>query len=222
MRVLREIEASQWWPEEKLRADQFRRLQLVAAAASWTPHYRRAWAAPIPGRPPLRDLEDLQTLPLLEKATLRADPDSLRNPRYRGSVNTHVTTGSSGGPLSVVRSRTAGAYGRASQIRGRSWFGVRIGDKEVRFGGIAFVLISGTFLFFALRRDKRYFFSRDRTAFLAYRVVAGCALISGDPIGRASEFPELLGRFREFTRFRVSTAQERAALLRRVVRALAS
>ena len=54
--------------------------------------------------------------------------------------------------------------------------------------------------YFALRHDKRYFFSHDRSAFLAYRVVAGCALISSDPIGRADEFPDLLHRFREFTR----------------------
>ncbi len=37
--------------------------------------------------------------------------------------------------------------------------------------------------FFALGRDRRYMFSRAGNAFLAYRVVAGCALVAGDPIG---------------------------------------
>ena len=136
MRVLSELESSQWWPEDRLLADQVRRLQSVLEAASCAPHYRRAWASSHV-RLPLRDRSDLAALPLLDKATLRADPDALLNPRYRGPVNRHVTTGSSGVPLSVIRSRTAGAYGRASQIRGRSWFGLRLGDKEVRFGGIA-------------------------------------------------------------------------------------
>ena len=36
---------------------------------------------------------------------------------------------------------------------------------------------------FALRGDKRYFFSADRDAVVAYRVVAGVALVLGDPIG---------------------------------------
>src|SRR5207237_314234 len=37
--------------------------------------------------------------------------------------------------------------------------------------------------FFALRRDKSYFFSPTGRSFLAYRVVTGCALVTGDPIG---------------------------------------
>jgi lysyl-tRNA synthetase, class II len=37
--------------------------------------------------------------------------------------------------------------------------------------------------FFALRRDKNYLFSPTRRAFLAYRVVGGAMLVSGDPVG---------------------------------------
>jgi lysyl-tRNA synthetase class 2 len=50
--------------------------------------------------------------------------------------------------------------------------------------------------FFALRRDKSYFFSPTRRAFLAYRVVGGAALISADPVGDEAEFDELLEDFR--------------------------
>jgi lysylphosphatidylglycerol synthetase-like protein (DUF2156 family) len=52
--------------------------------------------------------------------------------------------------------------------------------------------------FFALRRDKSYFFSPTRRAFLAYRVVAGAALVSGDPVGDEAEFDQLLADFRRF------------------------
>ena len=38
---------------------------------------------------------------------------------------------------------------------------------------------------FALRSDKSYFFAADESAFLAYRVVGGVAIVSGDPIGAA-------------------------------------
>jgi lysyl-tRNA synthetase class 2 len=50
--------------------------------------------------------------------------------------------------------------------------------------------------YFALRRDKSYLFSPTRRTLLAYRVVNGTALISGDPIGVADEIPELLHEFR--------------------------
>jgi lysyl-tRNA synthetase, class II len=54
--------------------------------------------------------------------------------------------------------------------------------------------------FFALRRDKSYFFSPTRLSFLAYRVVAGTALISGDPVGAEEEFDPLLAEFRRVAR----------------------
>jgi len=48
---------------------------------------------------------------------------------------------------------------------------------------------------FALRRDKAYFFAPSERAFLAYRVVAGSALVSGDPVGEEAELPGLLVDF---------------------------
>src|SRR4051812_20009385 len=54
--------------------------------------------------------------------------------------------------------------------------------------------------FFALRRDKNLFFSSTRRAFLAYRVVNGTAIVSGDPVGEASEFDALLAEFRRVAR----------------------
>jgi lysyl-tRNA synthetase class 2 len=54
--------------------------------------------------------------------------------------------------------------------------------------------------FFALRRDKSYLFSPSRRAFLAYRVVAGTALVSGDPVGDEQEFDALLRELRRLAR----------------------
>jgi lysyl-tRNA synthetase, class II len=50
--------------------------------------------------------------------------------------------------------------------------------------------------FFALRRDKDFFFSASGRAFVAYRVVGGTAIVSGDPVGDAAEFDALLAEFR--------------------------
>jgi len=137
MRVLRELEQTQWWAEERLREDQIGRLRRVLEAAVRAPHYRLAWAAAgaVPGD--VRSTADLARLPRLEKVDLRADPGRVRDPAYSGPLNVQVTSGSSGVPLKLFRSRLAGAYGRAAQIRGRRWFGLGLGEREVRFGGIS-------------------------------------------------------------------------------------
>jgi lysyl-tRNA synthetase class 2 len=49
--------------------------------------------------------------------------------------------------------------------------------------------------YFALRRDKSYFFSASGKSFLAYRVIGGTALVAGDPIGDDSERHELVAEF---------------------------
>jgi lysyl-tRNA synthetase class 2 len=48
---------------------------------------------------------------------------------------------------------------------------------------------------FALRGDKSYFFAEDEEAFLAYTVVAGVAVVSGDPVGPDDHAEPLLRRF---------------------------
>jgi lysyl-tRNA synthetase class 2 len=55
---------------------------------------------------------------------------------------------------------------------------------------------------FVLRRDKSYFFTDDESAFLAYRVVGGVAIVSGDPIGPQQLGDELVERFVAYARER--------------------
>jgi lysyl-tRNA synthetase class 2 len=61
---------------------------------------------------------------------------------------------------------------------------------------------SDSLAFFTLRRDKSYFFSPSGRAFLAYRVVAGAALVSGDPVGEERDLDDLLDAFRAFAHAR--------------------
>jgi lysyl-tRNA synthetase, class II len=48
---------------------------------------------------------------------------------------------------------------------------------------------------FVMRADKAFFFAPDGAAVLAYRVVGGIAIVSGDPIGPAESIGPLLQRF---------------------------
>jgi lysyl-tRNA synthetase, class II len=74
---------------------------------------------------------------------------------------------------------------------------------------------------FALRTDKSYFFSEDGSAFLAYRVVGGVAIVAGDPIGPEDAFDELVGRFIAYARARdwriaiLGVSESRLAVYRR-------
>src|SRR5450830_898382 len=59
---------------------------------------------------------------------------------------------------------------------------------------------SDSLAYFALRRDKRYFFDESHTVFLAYRAVAGIALVSGDPVGDPAAVPGLLDHLMAYCR----------------------
>ncbi len=82
-------------------------------------------------------------------------------------------------------------------------FGLR---QEARERELARLLVrawgADTLAPFALRADKSYFFGADESALLAYRVVNGVAIVSGDPIGPSGAFDELLARFIAYARSR--------------------
>jgi lysyl-tRNA synthetase class 2 len=78
--------------------------------------------------------------------------------------------------------------------------------EEVRERELARALVhawgADTLAPFVLRADKSYFFDATREAFLAYRVVGGVAVVSGDPIGPEARFDDLVGCFVAFARER--------------------
>ena len=78
--------------------------------------------------------------------------------------------------------------------------------QEAREREVARSLVSAwgvdTLAPFVLRADKSYFFTGDESAFLAYKVVGGVAIVSGDPIGPPARYAELLERFIEFAHAR--------------------
>jgi lysylphosphatidylglycerol synthetase-like protein (DUF2156 family) len=55
---------------------------------------------------------------------------------------------------------------------------------------------------FAMAANKSYVFSADATAGLAYRALGGLAVVSGDPIGDAARYPEVISRLATLCRSR--------------------
>jgi lysyl-tRNA synthetase class 2 len=73
---------------------------------------------------------------------------------------------------------------------------------------------------FVLRGDKSYFFDQEEKSFVAYKVVGGVAIVSGDPIGPPERFTYLIGDFIKFAHARgwrvaILGASERALHLYR-------
>ena len=71
---------------------------------------------------------------------------------------------------------------------------------------------------FAMDRQKRYVFSADATAAVAYRVRAGFAVVSGDPVGDRRAYPDAIDAFARLCRDRgwrplVLAASPRCAVL---------
>jgi lysyl-tRNA synthetase len=57
---------------------------------------------------------------------------------------------------------------------------------------------SDTLAYFALRRDKSYFFSADGRSVIAYAYVRGYAMVAADPIGPPDDMGEVLDEFLDF------------------------
>jgi lysyl-tRNA synthetase class 2 len=122
--------------------------------------------------------------------------------RLRGSAHLGATFGD-WFPLSVF---LAGVSGGAWLLLGwiAPWrYRLR---QESRERALARELVAAwgvdTLAPFVLRADKSYFFTESRRAFLAYRVVGGVAIVSGDPVGAPAEFGTLLDGFIGFVRER--------------------
>src|SRR5262249_16073674 len=69
------------------------------------------------------------------------------------------------------------------------------GDEHDRAAELVHAHGADSLAYFALRRDQCYFSAPSGRSFLAYRVIAGTALIAGDPIGDAAERHELVAEF---------------------------
>jgi lysylphosphatidylglycerol synthetase-like protein (DUF2156 family) len=59
---------------------------------------------------------------------------------------------------------------------------------------------SDTLAYFALRRDKSYFFSSDGRSLIAYAYVRGHAMVAADPVGPREDTGAVLDEFLEFCR----------------------
>lgn len=127
----RQMEASQWWAQEQIQALQVQRLrQLLLEAGTAVPYYRRMFQRLGFDPRAVTCVDDLQALPLLDKASIRAHCDDLKHPQARGLARFN-TGGSSGEPLIFYIGNERVSHDVAAKWRATRWWGVDIGDPEV-------------------------------------------------------------------------------------------
>jgi len=134
--ILKELEASQWWPRERIAALQLERLQqLVASAYAHSSYWRRLMDERGIKPGDLQTVDDLRRFPLLEKATLRLRREEMVWRQEGPRVKLVRTSGSTNEALQFYTSSSREAAINAARIRGHRWIGVDKGDKEVYFWG---------------------------------------------------------------------------------------
>lgn len=128
--VRRGMEASQWWPPERIEALQMQRLrELLVKAGREVPYYRELFARLGFDPQAVNTVEDLRQLPLLDKATIRAHTEAIKNPNAQGLARFN-TGGSSGEPLIFFIGKERVSHDVAAKWRATRWWGVDIGDPE--------------------------------------------------------------------------------------------
>lgn len=137
VRIRRELEHSQWWSPEGLRALQLERLRgLLAEVSAKVPWYRELFRAEGLSAADFRREEDLCRLPVTDKALIRSAGGRWRN-EVAGAVVEQSTSGSSGEPLRFALGRRRIAMDIAAKWRATRWWGVDIGDREFVVWGSA-------------------------------------------------------------------------------------
>ena len=134
--VLRRIEESARWPAERLRAQQFERLQrIVRHAGETVPFYRERFARAGFSPADLRTRADWARLPALEKHDVQEAGSALMSTRAPTGLAA-ATSGSSGTPVAIERGHRSWAHAHASMIRAWRWWGVDCGVRHAYFWGV--------------------------------------------------------------------------------------
>ena len=134
---VRGFEARQWWAPEELERDQLVRLRtMLTWCSARVPHYRRTFEQLGLRVEDFNSVADLERLPILDKETVRADPDSFVPTGLRTRLLPQSTGGTTGTPVRYWATRDAVQRNYAVyEARTRRWAGVRFGDRMASFHG---------------------------------------------------------------------------------------
>src|SRR5580704_9356834 len=136
LKMLRELERTQWLPQEVLRARQRERLQkILSYAGANSPYYERSFR--LSGFDPAHfDEAAFARLPLLTKALIRSSTDEILSRQFtRAQLGEHKTGGSTGVALTTYFDRDWLEIRTADALRSDQWAGAFHGMKVAALWG---------------------------------------------------------------------------------------
>jgi len=135
VRLLKQMEQSQWWDQQQLREFQLKKLrELLVHAQSHVPYYRQLFAQIGFKAEDIQSISDLGRLPLLNKPVIRTNTDALKSDQAQHLAR-YNTGGSSGEPLVFFIGKRRKSHDIAAKWRATRWWGVDIGDPEIVIWG---------------------------------------------------------------------------------------
>lgn len=133
------LEASQWLPRaallERQRLKLNALLQDALAHSPWHAHRLREAGLAKAIRENTLELAEFQTLPTMDKADARAHREAMVWHAVPGGAHRYTTGGSSGEPLIFYFGRDRQAADAAARFRGRGWWGIKPGARELYLWG---------------------------------------------------------------------------------------
>ncbi len=129
--ILREMEQTQWMSQDRISTLQVRRLrEFLTDVDRHVPYYRELFDRIGFSPADVSSLNDLEQLPLLDKAVIRANTDALKAENSKGLARFN-TGGSSGEPLIFYIGKKRVSHDVAAKWRATRWWDVDIGDSEI-------------------------------------------------------------------------------------------
>lgn len=149
LRLLRQLEKTQWSSLDELVSGQLRDLRSLLVHAHAHVPWFRAKLAEVGAHPnDLRTVEDLAKLPLLTRAAVREAGDTRRSTAAPLPFVAKSTSGTMGQPLTFAYDLGSEYWRQAVKARGYAWAGYRPGDRSLHYWGAS----AGTLP--AIRRTK--------------------------------------------------------------------
>lgn len=138
LRYLREYEASQWLPADRVAELQWHKLRrLIEHCWREVPYYQRRWKELGLTPEDIRSPADYALLPTLTKPEIRACFDELHASSWRGKLLYKTTGGSTGEPMRFGYTRESYERRIAAMWRGYAWAGARMGRRTLYLWGMA-------------------------------------------------------------------------------------
>ncbi len=128
--VRRRMEETQWLEPGQITALQAERLRALLISAAEVPYWHDLFTSLRFDSRAVTRVQDLQALPLLDKATIRAHSAAMKHPQASGLARFN-TGGSSGEPLIFYIGNERVSHDVAAKWRATRWWGVDIGDPEI-------------------------------------------------------------------------------------------